>query len=190
MEPTVDVSVPVASGLTYADLLAYPENDGLRRELIDGELFVSAAPSTRHGWASLQLAVALVEYTREHGGIVFHAPTDVFFSDETVLEPDVLLVTAEHVERVEDPFVRGAPDLVVEVASPSTRRYDLVRKRRVYEREGVAEFWFVDLESERVEVYRAGPDGFSGPTVVEREGDLMTSLLPGFTLGVAQLLRD
>ncbi|MEX2552885.1 MAG: Uma2 family endonuclease [Actinomycetota bacterium] len=69
------------------------------------------------------------------------------------VEPDVLFVRADHVDRVENRYVRGAPDLVVEISSPSTRRLELVRKRDLYARFGVPEYWYVDLEAELLEVY-------------------------------------
>src|SRR5712691_9261435 len=141
------------TGLTYEDLQSFPE-DNLRRELIDGELIVTAAPSTRHQRTVAFLVTELVLYAREHGGEVFPAPTDVYFSHTNVVEPDVLFVRGDHAERVEKKFVRSAPDVVVEVSSPSTRRFELVRKRELYERFGVPEYWYVDLDADRVEVYR------------------------------------
>src|SRR5690606_34949896 len=116
------------------------EAGGTRYELLDGELLVTPAPIIRHQRSVGQIYAALLAHTREQGGLALPAPVDVWFSDDTVLEPDVVAVTAEHLDRVEHARIVGAPDLVVEVSSPSTRRTDVVRKRRVYEREGVPEF--------------------------------------------------
>jgi len=113
---------------TYADLARFPQ-DNLRREIIDGELVVTAAPATRHQQVVMTLAGELYQYAKAHGGRAFPAPTDVFLSDVDVVEPDVLFVRAEHAGKVEREFVRSAPDVVVEVSSPSTRRLELVRKR-------------------------------------------------------------
>src|SRR5262249_1604689 len=135
------------SGLTYADLERFPE-DNLRREIIDGELFVTAAPVLRHQVVVAFLTAELVLHQRARGGIALPAPTDVFFSDTNVVEPDVIFVRADHMNRAETKFVRSAPDLVVEVSSPSTRHTDLVRKRDLFERFGVPEYWFVDLDAE------------------------------------------
>ncbi|MBW3662888.1 MAG: Uma2 family endonuclease [Actinobacteria bacterium] len=121
------------TGLTYADLARFPEGDRNRYELIDGELLVTPAPVKRHQLAVANIVHAFVGYTREHGGQVLPAPTDVRATDETLLEPDVVLIVASEVDPDEDRFVRGAPSLVVEVSSPSTRHTDLVGKRRVYE---------------------------------------------------------
>src|SRR5438552_1020305 len=143
------------TGLTYADLRRmFPEVDNVRRELIDGELIVATSPSVRHQRVVRRLTVLLDRYAESHGGEVFSGPLDVFLSDTTVVEPDVLFVRAQSAGKLEKKFVRSAPDLVVEVSSPSTRRLDLVRKRELYERFGIPEYWYVDLDAERVEAYR------------------------------------
>src|SRR5206468_7159327 len=130
---------------------------------IDGELIVTPAPSTRHQDILMRLAGELYQYAKEHSGKVFPAPTDVFFSDTDVVEPDVLFVSPENLARVEEKFVRSAPDVVVEVSSPSTRRLELHRKRELYERYAVPEYWYVDLESDRVEVYRLDHGRYGSP---------------------------
>src|SRR6266550_939394 len=96
---------------TYADLASFP-NDRLRREIIDGELIVTAAPRVRHQEVVAELVLQLGLYAREHGGKVLPAPTDVFFSDTNVVEPDVLFVRADHLNKLEEKVVRSAPDLV------------------------------------------------------------------------------
>jgi Uma2 family endonuclease len=178
---------PVASGLTYDDLQRFPD-DNLRREIIDGELFVTPAPSTSHQQVVAFLVLELGLYARAHGGKVFPAPTDVFFADDSVVEPDVLFVAPEHADRVEKKFVRSAPDIVVEVSSPSTRRLELVRKRALYEREGVPEYWYVDLEAERVEVHRLEAGAYPPPVLLGRRDSLESPLLPGWGVMVEDLL--
>src|SRR5947208_15491974 len=115
---------PKTTGLTYDDLQAFPE-DNLRRELIGGELIVTASPATRHQHAVMVISAALFTWCRQHGGKVFPAPLDVYFSDVDVVEPDVVFVHPDNVAKVEKRFIRSAPDLVVEVSSPSTRRLEI-----------------------------------------------------------------
>jgi Uma2 family endonuclease len=173
---------------TYADLEGFPE-DNFRREIIDGELIVTAAPATRHQDAVVELTVEFHSYAKAHGGRVYPAPTDVFFSDSNLVEPDVLFVAVDRLAQVEKRFVRSAPTIVVEVSSPSTLRLDLVRKRDLYERFEVPEYWFVDLDGDRVEVYRLDPRGRYGPPVIlSRGGRLESPLLPGFTMAVDRSL--
>jgi len=147
------------TGLTYRDLLELPESGSTRYALLDGELLVTPAPAVRHQRCVARITAALLAHVRVHGGEAVPGPVDVRFSEQTVFEPDLVALRAEHVGRVEERRIVGAPDVVVEVSSPSTRRTDLVRKRRVYEREGVGEFWFVDLDGDQVAVYRRGEDG-------------------------------
>lgn len=174
------------SPLTYADLQAFPE-DNLRRELIDGELIVTAAPRTRHQRVVANLTLHLGLYSREHGGEVFPAPTDVYFSDTNVVEPDVLFVGAQNLGNVESAFVRAAPDLVVEISSPSTRKLELVRKRELYERFEVPEYWYVDIEIDQIQIYRLS-DGYGLASVVGRGQTIESAAVPGFSVSVDDLL--
>jgi Uma2 family endonuclease len=187
-----EVSLPVATGLTYDDLAAMPEPgvDGLRKELIDGELYVTPAPIRRHQEAVTAIVGALHLYRRDHGGTVYPAPTDVFFSDRTIVEPDVVFLDVSRAGELGDPrYVDVLPDLVVEVSSPSTRRLDLVKKRGLFEREGVPEFWFVDLDEDVVDVYRLDETGHYGTPVTLSAGEVLTCLAaPGFELPVADVL--
>jgi Uma2 family endonuclease len=175
------------TGFRYADLATFPE-DHLRREIIDGELIVTAAPVTRHQSAVINIAAALHAHKRAHGGQVFPAPTDVYLSDENVVEPDVLFVLEEKIERVEDKYVKGPPDLVIEISSPSTRRLELVRKRELYARFAVPEYWYVDLETDRVEVYRGGEEQYGAPLLLHAGQVLESPLLPGFAIPVDEAL--
>jgi Uma2 family endonuclease len=184
------VSVPVASGLTYDDLWELPQDDGLRRELIDGELYVSPSPVRKHQRAVVRIAAALLAHVDEHGGEVQPAPADVYFSERTVVEPDVVFVGADRVDQLTDErYVDIAPDLVVEVSSPSTRRLDLIQKRALYEREGVPEYWFVDLEDGVVDVYRLAADGHYGAPVTLTRGEAFGCLAaPGLELTVDEVV--
>jgi Uma2 family endonuclease len=136
---------------TYADLENFPD-DHLRREIIDGELIVTPSPVTRHQRAVVNIVVALAAYAKQSGGEVFPAPLDVYFAEDNVVEPDVLFVRADHASQIEKKLIKDAPDLVVEISSPSTRRLELVRKRELYARFGVPEYSYADLEVDRVEV--------------------------------------
>lgn len=175
------------TGLTYEDLVAFPE-DNFRREIIDGELIVTPAPGRSHQDAVLELGARLLAYSKDHGGKAYVAPRDVYLADDSVVEPDVMFVTATRLERDEERFIRGAPDLVVEVSSPSTRRIELVRKLELYQRFGVAEYWFVDLDADRIEVYRLEEGAYATPGLLQREEQLDSPQLPGFSIPVDDLL--
>jgi len=182
------VSVPVAQDVSYSDLARYPD-DHLRRELIDGELYVTPTPALRHQRAVLAVAYALEAYAREHGGEVYPAPTDVVFDPQNVVEPDVVFLASEQAATTDDRFIDVVPDLVVEVSSPTTRRLDLIKKRGLYEARGVPEFWFVDLDADQVDVHRLGPDGRYGMPTSHGAGDDLTCLAaPGLRVPVGEAL--
>jgi Uma2 family endonuclease len=175
--------------LTYTELCALPD-DGLRHEIIEGQHLVTPAPGVAHQHAVARLLQALMDWADAHGGVVLPAPTDVYFGEIDVVEPDVVVVTPEHRERVEKRFVRGAPDVAVEVSSPSTRQRDRGRKRALYEREGVGEFWFVDLDAEQVELHRREGERFAAPVVVGGDEEVTSPRLPGFALPVRRLVTS
>jgi putative restriction endonuclease len=132
--------------------------------------------------------VALVLWTREHGGEALIAPLDVGFTDDTVLQPDVLLLRAEHLHRVgERPYPPAGPRRRGVVAVD--RAHDRVRKRAVYERHAVPQFWFVDLDSEQVEVYRLAEGRYPDPLVRVRGDTLTSPLVPGFALALGGLFE-
>lgn len=175
--------------LSYEDYALIPD-DGRRHEVLDGLHVMSPAPRTRHQRLVLDLAADLRHHARRHGlGQVFVAPFDVLLSDHDIVQPDVLFVADARLGIVDDANCKGAPDLVVEVLSESTRRRDLVGKRLTYERAGVAEYWAVDPAVDAVLVFRPGADGRYVRTDVSAEtGDaLETPLLPGWELSLADL---
>ena len=135
-----------------ADDLADLPDDGQRYEVIDGELFVTPAPSLRHQRAIFELARILADYVQREGiGDMIIAPADVRFSDARNVQPDVFvmpLVDGRRPRRFED---AGRLLLAVEVLSPSTARADRVTKRILFRDEGVAEYWIVDLDARTIE---------------------------------------
>lgn len=169
--------------LTYDDFLLFPE-DGRRHELIDGEHYVSASPILRHQQISMRLTEALLLWLRDHpSGQIFNVPVDLVLSDVDVLVPDLFYVSLERAGILQDP-VRGAPDLVVEILSPSTRRRDEQLKRQIYDRSGVREYWIVDPELEVIRIHQRTDGGFPRVAELSREANdvLTTPLLPGFAL--------
>lgn len=171
--------------LTYQDLASFPD-DGLRREILGGELIVSPTPRTRHQDVVLRLGVALFQHIEVHGGgRVFVAPVDVVLSERDVVEPDVILVADSQREILTEQNVQGVPALLVEVLSDS--RIDRVRKRDLYVRFGVPEYWIADPEADRVEVHRLAGDRYAKPEIFEPGDRLTFEGLPGLVVDVAAL---
>lgn len=151
--------------ITWHDALLAPE-DGRRYEAIGGELHVTPAPSVRHQRVSSNLEAALHRLLVEPGhGLLLHAPVGVEFpgTGEGV-QPDIVFISRERLHIVGEDWIRGAPDLVIEILSPGTAGRDRDLKRKLYGREGVAQYWIVDPETETVEVWRFA-DGAEEPEV-------------------------
>jgi Uma2 family endonuclease len=146
------VSQVVRPRVSYSDLERQPE-DGRRYEIYDGEVFVVPAPVPLHQRAVRRLLRILDEYAAAHGGEVLGSPIDIVFSEYDVLQPDLVYFSAERHHLVPDKLpIRSAPDLVVEVLSPSTSDTDRGRKLQTFARFGVPEYWIVDPEAPSLEV--------------------------------------
>ena len=200
-------------GLTYEDLCRLPD-DGMRHELIDGELYVTPVPRLKHQRVAGNLFVHISMYLRqtktvatgdersrdrEHPlGRVYFAPLDIVFSDTNVVEPDLLYLSRDREERLAtERFVAGAPDLVVEILSPSTRYVDLGVKLLLYERFGVPEYWVIDPGNETVKIYRLEESRLTLRTKLspghgtEAKAVVMlsTPLLPGFQVSLDEIFE-
>jgi Uma2 family endonuclease len=193
--PGSDSPRPTHAGvkLTHEDYLLFPD-DGKRHELIDGEHYVTATPNRKHQAIVANLLGMMWSYLQEHRiGRVFTAPFDVIFSEFDVVEPDLLYLSRERMAEIEtSPWVRGAPNLVVEVGSESTRKRDETIKRRLYERFGVSEYWVVDPELDLIKVYRRVSGRFerAGELSLESADVLSTPLLPGLQMPLAGVFED
>jgi Uma2 family endonuclease len=139
---------------TYEDYLALPE-DGNRYEIIEGDLYVTPAPSIGHQDISGEIYSALRHFVRRHElGKVYYAPFEVHLSATTrPVQPDVLFIRTENVPSTRELYFMGVPDLVVEIFSPSTHRIDQTIKYDAYQNAGVAEYWMVDPLARTVWVY-------------------------------------
>ena len=179
--------------LTYDDFVLFPD-DGKRHELIDGEHYVTPSPNTRHQTIVGTLYFLIRAHLEKRPiGRVFVAPFDVVFSRFDVVEPDILYLSNERAAEVITPqHVRGAPELVIEIGSPGTRKRDETIKRHLYERSGVSEYWVVDPDLDLIRVYRREGEGFGRAIELSREADdlLTTPLLPGLDLSLTRIFRD
>ncbi len=174
-----------ARKLTYADLVRLPD-DGNRHEIVGGEEFVTPAPGVNHQVVVLELAALLRNHVSARKlGRVLVAPVDVVLSAHDVVEPDIVYVSAKRRGILKKKYIRGAPDLVVEVTSPSTAAIDRGRKLELYARAGVREYWIADLFARILEVHEFGR---TRRTQIHHEGRTFRSaVLPGFALDVEAL---
>jgi len=146
--------------LTYEDYVLLP-NDGKRYEVLEGELTVTPAPSTKHQTASGNLFVLLSQHIKERDlGKLFHAPIDLILESTSVLQPDLLFVSKARQSIITERAIEGTPDLVVEILSPTTSRIDRVTKAQIYARHSVPVYWIVDPEWETIEIDLLEANGY------------------------------
>ena len=168
---------------TYEDYMRTP--DDIRYELLDGELILCPSPHTAHQRTSRDTFLPLMTFVEGNElGEAFHAPCDVVLDDFNVVQPDILFVSNERAHIVTDLNIQGAPDLVIEILSPSTAQRDKTQKRDLYARHDVKEYWQSDTDAKSVLVltlengeYRVAGIYTAGQTIV-------SPLLPGFSLSV------
>ena len=162
--------------LTYDDLAALPA-DGKRYELLEGELYVTAAPRPRHQLVVGNLYLILAQHVRRLGlGEVFLSPIDVILTNITVVEPDLVYLDAGRLSRVSDRAIEGPPTLAIEVLSPSTAAADRGIKRRLAARYCVPHYWLVDADARLIETFQlAGETYEAGPRL---EGEKRVALPP------------
>ena len=176
--------------MTYDQLCLLPE-DRNRYELFGGELVMTPSPAARHQEIVGKLHVLLAVYVQNNSlGKVYVAPLDAIFDPYTVLQPDILYVSRERVPEIVKERIEGAPDLVVEVLSPSTFYNDLRRKMAVYSQFGVQEYWIVDPEMQTFELYSRQGSELRSAMKFSSSETFESPLLPGFRFAVNSIFVD
>jgi Uma2 family endonuclease len=189
LQPRQVVTKHSSAKLTYDDFAQIP-NDGLLHEIIEGAHYVTPAPTRRHQRILRRLANLIENHLEQHPlGEMFFAPFDVLLSKFDIFEPDLLYLSQARSALLTEKNLQGAPDLVVEILSPSTASMDRRLKRDVYERTGVDEYWVVDPDRDVVEVHRRSGAVFADPVQFGREQILTTPLLPSLEIPLAKVFE-
>ncbi|MBV9231109.1 MAG: Uma2 family endonuclease [Chloroflexi bacterium] len=188
--PADNVPGPLQGHWTYSHYAALSD-DGQRYEILDGVLYLMPpSPSPWHQKATTRLSAFLVTHIEFAGlGEVFSGPLDVELAPDVVVQPDILVVLKDNCSKIISSHIVGAPDLVVEVASPSTAKYDRRKKYNAYAHAGVREYWIIDPIKCTIEVLilEAGTYHSAG---VFRGDDLLPSLVvPRFPVRVKQIFK-
>ncbi len=175
---------------TSADLAAFPENDGKRYEIIDGELYVSRQPHAYHQMVCGEIVVKLHQASQHGEGRALIAPGLIFADDEDVA-PDVVWLSSGRMSTIFGPDgkLRAAPELIVEVLSPgpANEKRDREAKLNLYSRRGVDEYWIADWRLRRVEVFRRRNARLELIATFAEPDTLTTPLLPSFFCRVGDL---
>ena len=180
------VTVTTRVRFTYEDYLNTPEDK--RYELLDGELIMVSSPNIPHQRTERKLGTRIDRFVEGRDlGEMFFSPTDVILSDTDVVQPDLLFVSHERMHIIAHNAIHGAPDLVVEILSPSTARRDLTFKRRLYAKYGVKEYWQVNIDERRVTVLSLGDNDYEVAAIYGSGETLTSPVLPGFTLAIDEI---
>ena len=173
--------------LTIRDFESFPD-DGNRYEIIGGELSVSPSPTLEHQRIVTRIVAAVERFFEDSPlGEVFPAPIDVELSNFDIVEPDVVVVLDANASVKREKRIVGAPDIVVEIISPSSAMRDRVRKGALYAMNGVREYWLVDPGTRTFEVFALRPPDYV--PVEQAAGSIRSPLLDGFELDLERLFR-
>ncbi len=171
---------------TYADYLTI--EDEKRYEVYEGELIMVPAPTTTHQGVSWEIERIIGNFVVENNlGKLFDAPTDVVLSEDVVLQPDILFISKEREKIIEERAIMGAPDLIVEILSPSSTYYDVVKKKEMYRRYGVKEYWLVFLPEKAIENLTLEGDVYREFSSDRGEGRVKSKLLKGLEVELKQV---
>jgi len=175
--------------LTYSDYAA--KDDGKRYELINGVLKMSPAPSMFHNRSNIKLVNLLYFYVENNYlGWVFDSPADVILDKFNTVQPDILFISKDNKYKIKRNGVCGAPDLVVEIISPSSIDYDRTIKKDIYEKFGVKEYWLIDIDNKTIEVYENIDGIFTLYSCADENGHIISKILPGFDAELIDFLPD
>jgi len=175
---------------TYEDYLQLPD-DRNRYEIINGELIMTPAPKMIHQNVISNLFYDLNDFVRKNKlGKVYTAPCDVLFSEKNVVQPDILFIAKENEQIITEENVKGAPNLIIEVLSPSTAYYDLIEKKELYEKFGVKEYWIVDPKKQWVEIHLLENKKYKLHQKAVKAGELHSVIIKGFTLALKEIFKE
>ena len=180
---------PVHRKLTYEDYLLFPE-DGNRHEILDGVHYVTAAPYLRHQSVLVELTSWIAPFVRQRRlGRFYVAPVDVLLARHDIVQPDLLFISNASLKILTEKNVQGAPDLVVEVLSDSTRKRDEGIKLERYDLLGVQEYWVVDPKRSEARIYRRSGERLQRTAeLTAAAGDLLTSpFFPGLEIPLFEI---
>jgi Uma2 family endonuclease len=173
---------------TAADYRAMPD-DGKRYQLVEGELIMAPATNTFHQFVQGNLHYLLKAHLIRHPiGTVLGAPCDVYLDDQNVYQPDILYVAREHAARIRDDGIHGAPDLVIEILSPSSAGLDR-RKRAHFAAAGTVEFWQIDPALRQIQRFVFAENIAKPVALIDEPETFTTPLFPGLKLATADIFR-
>ncbi len=175
---------------SYIDYKSMPESETKHYELLDGEINMVPSPSYEHQFVSINLESALWNFVRENAlGTVLNAPFDVHLGKD-VVQPDIIYISKKRRNIIKADEIHGAPDIVVEILSPSTAQRDRVYKKKLYAKSGVKEYWIVDTDKKVIEVFTLKKTGYDKAFKYKRNQVLTSVLLPKLEINVREIFTE
>jgi len=180
------VAAKTSTGLlTYQEYLTFPDSDGLKKEIIEGDLYMTPAPSIKHQQISSTLFYQLfIHVAKNKLGKVLYAPCDVLLSNINVLQPDIIFIARENYDILTEYNIQGAPDLLIEILSPSTQDTDRIFKKRIYEKFGVKEYWILDPILETVEIWSSTKNKYQLLINATKDDTIESRVIAGLRLAL------
>ena len=181
------MATEVIPKLTYEEFRQLPD-DGKRYELIHGEVHLTPSPTTKHQCVLQNLSSSLGPFVIKNGlGEVWTAPLDVRLSPDTAVQPDLIFISNSRAKIIKENYIDGAPDLVVEILSPSTAAHDRATKLALYAKAGVPEVWLLDPHAKTVEVLKLQGKKYVLDAALAGDQKLTSSQFPGWELPLTDL---
>ena len=172
---------------TYDDYAALPD-DGNRYEVIEGELVMAPAPRVDHQRCSLNLILIVGPHVKAHNlGEVLAAPCDVVLDKRNVLQPDLIFISNARAEVITEKNLQGAPDLAVEILSPSSLRRDRIQKMRIYARHGVPHLWLIDAQARTLEEFVLDGSTYRLTSTCEDDEVFHPAIFPGLNIPLKEV---
>lgn len=173
------VAGPKQGNWTYEEYATLPD-DGRRYEIMDGVLLMTPSPGPGHQDVAMVLSYYLFQHVNMAGlGKAFSAPLDVELAPKRVFQPDLFVLLKRSLHKVTATRIIGAPDLVIEIASPGTAAYDRLSKYQAYAQAGVEEYWIVDTETSSVEVLLLQAGVYQSQGFLQGKDTLFSQVVPG-----------
>jgi Uma2 family endonuclease len=168
----------------------YKLDDGRRYEIIHGHLLMAPSPDVWHqDWLGNLYVLLRQHLSHTKAGRLFMAPFDVVFDSENTVQPDLIFVAAANIGIIEQRAIFGAPDLLVEILSPSSIRRDCHDKKALYARFGVKEYWIGDPVNKSMEILTLRGARYQPYCAARENGKLVSKVLPGLELDLSGILR-
>jgi Uma2 family endonuclease len=173
---------------TYEDYCNLPEDK--RYEIIEGKIHMVPAPVPFHQRVSRRISLTIESFVSKNNlGEIFYSPIDVVLSETNVIQPDIVFISKDKLSIIGEKYIEGAPDLVIEILSPSTEQKDRTMKLKLYNTFGVKEYWIASPQGRTIEKYTLQELTLQLTDIYTIQQILTSELLPGLKLNIKDIFE-